>query len=117
MLDYVQENGFDGACFRLIVDSSPTLDPVLLKEVRLHADSLGLFLEAGVGWMNPFNTAERPDIRKLGDGDYRLAIEKMLKACRSIDCTELWAVSAHTVHGSPVVRGLQLSLLDRCLLG
>lgn len=101
MLDYVRDNGFDGASFRLILDLSPTLDPGPLKEVRSHADSLGLFLEAGVGWMNPFNTPERPDIRRLGDGDYRLAIEKMLKACRSIDCTELWAVSAHTVHGSP----------------
>ena len=63
------------------------------------ADSQGLFLDAGVGWMNPFNTAERPDIRKFGDGDYRLAVEKMLKAARLIDCTELWAVSAHSRTG------------------
>jgi sugar phosphate isomerase/epimerase len=101
MLDFVKASGFDGACFRLMLDLSPTLDPGQLKEVRAHADSQGLFLDAGVGWMNPFNTAERPDIRKFGDGDYRLAIEKMLKAARLIDCTELWAVSAHSAHGRP----------------
>jgi len=51
--------------------------------------------------MNPYNTPERPEIRRFGDGDYRLAIEKMLKAARLIDNTELWAVSAHSVHGTP----------------
>jgi sugar phosphate isomerase/epimerase len=101
LLDYVKENGFDGAYFRLMLDLSPKLDPVELKEIRAHADSLGLFLGAGVGWMNPYNTAERPEIRRFGDGDYRLAIEKMLKAARLIDNTELWAVSAHSVHGTP----------------
>ena len=101
ILDYVKQGGFDGAAFRLILDVSPTLDPVQLKEAKAHADSLGLFLEVGVGWMNPYNTPERPEIRRFGGGDYRLAMERMLKACRLIDCTELWAVSAHTVHGSP----------------
>jgi sugar phosphate isomerase/epimerase len=100
-LNYVKENGFDGAYFRLMLDLSPKLDPVELKEIKAHADSLGLFLGAGVGWMNPYNTAERPEIRLFGDGDYRLAIEKMLKAARIIDNTELWAVSAHSVHGTP----------------
>lgn len=99
-LDYVKKNGFDGAYFRLMLDLSPKLDPVELKEIKSHADSLGLFLGAGVGWMNPYNTAERPEIRLFGDGDYRLAIEKMLKAARIIDNTELWAVSAHSVHGT-----------------
>ncbi len=101
LLDYVKENGFDGAYFRLMLDLSPKLDPGELKEIKAHADSLGLFLGAGVGWMNPYNTAERPEIRRFGDGDYRLAIEKMLKAARLIDNTELWAVSAHSVHGDP----------------
>ena len=101
LLNYVKENGFDGAYFRLILDLSPKLDPGELKEIKAHAESLGLFLGAGVGWMNPYNTAERPEIRRFGDGDYRLAIEKMLKAARLIDNTELWAVSAHSVHGTP----------------
>ena len=51
--------------------------------------------------MNPYNTPERPDIRRFGNGDYRLAVEKMISAARIIDCKELWAVSAHSVHGDP----------------
>jgi len=101
VMDYLKGQGFDGAFFRLMLDLSPKLDDGQLKEVKAHADSLGLFLDSGVGWMNPYNTAERPDIRRFGNGDYRLAIEKMLKAARLIDCTELWAVSAHSVHGDP----------------
>lgn len=101
VLDYLKGQGFDGAFFRLMLDLSSTLDGVELKEIKSHANSLGMFLDAGVGWMNPYNTAERPDIRSFGNGDYRLAIEKMLKAARLIECTELWAVSAHSVHGDP----------------
>jgi sugar phosphate isomerase/epimerase len=101
VLDYLKERGFDGAFFRLMLDLSPTLDHGELKEVKAHADSLGLFLEAGIGWVNPYNTPERPEIRRFGNGDYRLAVEKMISAARVIDCTELWAVSAHSIHGDP----------------
>ena len=101
VLDYLHERGFDGAFFRLMLDLSPTLDPGELKEVKAHADSLGLFLESGIGWVNPYNTPERPEIRRFGNGDYRLAVEKMISAARIIDCIELWAVSAHSIHGNP----------------
>jgi sugar phosphate isomerase/epimerase len=101
VLDYLKERGFEGAFFRLMLDLSPTLDHVELKEVKAHADSLGLFLESGIGWINPYNTPERPEIRRFGNGDYRLAVEKMISAARIIDCTELWAVTAHSVHGDP----------------
>jgi sugar phosphate isomerase/epimerase len=84
-----------------MLDLSPTLDSGELNEIKAHANSLSMFLDAGVGWMNPYNTAERPEIRRFGNGNYRLALEKMLKAARLIDCTELWAVSAHSVHGDP----------------
>jgi sugar phosphate isomerase/epimerase len=101
ILDFLKENGFDGAFFRTMLDISPKLDIGELKEVKAHADSLGLFLDGGIGWLNPYNTAERPEIRRFGNGDYRLAMEKMLKAAREIDCTELYAVSGHSVHGDP----------------
>jgi sugar phosphate isomerase/epimerase len=101
VLDYLKERGFEGAFFRLMLDLSPTLDHGELKEVKAHADSLGLFLESGIGWVNPYNTPERPEIRRFGNGDYRLAVEKMISAARLIDCTELWAVSAHSIHGDP----------------
>jgi sugar phosphate isomerase/epimerase len=101
VLDYLKQRGFDGAFFRLMLDLSPTLDKGELREIRAHADSLGLFLDAGIGWVNPYNTPERPEIRRFGNGDYRSAVEKMISAARLINCTELWAVSAHSIHGDP----------------
>src|SRR5690348_4540437 len=101
VLDFLKANNFDGAFFRTMLDISPKLDLGELKEVKAHADSLGLFLDGGIGWLNPYNTAERPEIRRFGNGDYRLAMEKMLKAAREIDCTELYAVSGHSIHGDP----------------
>jgi sugar phosphate isomerase/epimerase len=101
ILDFLKANGFDGAFFRTMLDISPKLDIGELREVKAHADSLGLFLDGGIGWLNPYNTAERPEIRRFGGGDYRLAMEKMLKAAREIDCTELYAVSGHSIHGDP----------------
>ncbi|MGC3947443.1 MAG: sugar phosphate isomerase/epimerase [Chryseolinea sp.] len=101
ILDYLKENNFDGAFFRTMLDISPTLDSGQLKEVKAHADSLGLFLDGGIGWLNPYNTAETPEIRRFGKGDYRLAVEKMIKAAREIDCTELYSVSGHSIHGNP----------------
>lgn len=101
LLDYLKANGFDGAFFRTMLDISPKLDIGELKEIKAHADSLDLFLDGGIGWLNPYNTAERPEIRRFGNGDYRLAMEKMLQAARAIDCTELYAVSGHSVHGDP----------------
>ncbi len=105
ILDYLKENNFDGAFFRTMLDISPTLDTGQLKEVKAHADSLGLFLDGGIGWINPYNTAETPEIRRFGKGDYRLAVEKMIKAAREIDCTELYAVSGHSIHGNPFFVG------------
>lgn len=101
MLDYVSAHGLDGIFFRTVLDMSPTLDEGELAEIRAHADHLGLYLEAGVGWVNPYNTAETPHMRAFGKGDYRLAVERMIHAARRIDCTELWAVSGHSVHGDP----------------
>lgn len=101
VLNYLKERDFDGAFFRLMLDLSPKLDPVELREVKAHADSLNMFLEAGIGWINPYNTPERPEIRRFGNGDYRLAIEKMIAAASLVNCKELWAVSAHSIHGDP----------------
>jgi sugar phosphate isomerase/epimerase len=94
VLDSASELGMEGVFFRTVLDLSPTLDPSQLREVRAHADQLGLYLEAGIGKVNPFNTAETPEVRALGGGDYRRGVVRMLRACREIGCTELWACTA-----------------------
>ena len=101
VLNYAKHHRFDGVFYRTMLDISPTLDKGELKEFKTHADSLGLYLDGGIGWVNPYNTAETPEIRRFGNGDYLLAVEKMIDAARLIDCTELYAVSGHSIHGDP----------------
>jgi len=96
VLDRVAELGFDGVFFRSILDLDPRLDAHHLRDLRTRADDHGLYLELGLGKVNPFNTPETPEIRALGGGDYRLGMEKMIRAARAIGCTELWADTANS---------------------
>jgi sugar phosphate isomerase/epimerase len=101
VLDHAKAEGFDGVFYRTMLDLSPTLDAGTLQELRARADELCLYIESGIGWVNPYNTSEIPFIRAFGKGDYRRAQELMIQAAHGIGCNELWAVSAHTDHGSP----------------
>ena len=93
-LDFAHAQGLDGVFFKSILDVSPTLDLGELREAKAHANTLGLYLEVGIGRINPYNTAESPHVRLLGGGDYRKAMVAMIEAARAIDCTELWAETA-----------------------
>jgi len=93
-LTLAHELGFAGVLFKTVLDLSPTLDAGELTAIKQRADTLGLYVECGVGRVNPYNTAESPEVRALGDGDYRLGIERMIRAARTIDCTQLWAETA-----------------------
>jgi sugar phosphate isomerase/epimerase len=94
-LDLCRALGLDGVFFRTVLDMSPRLDLVELREIRAHADELGLYLEAGLGKVNPYALAEAPEIRAAGDGDTRLGFERMMRACAEIGCTELWVATAN----------------------
>jgi len=83
--------GFQGVYFRSILDISPTLDAGELREARLCARDLDMRLEAGIGKVNPFTTPEFPELRALGDGDYRLAMQKMIAAAATAGIHELWS--------------------------
>lgn len=90
-LQFAHDQGLDGVFFKSVLDLSPSLDAGELREVRAFADERGLYLEVGIGRVNPYNTAESPHIRELGDGDYRLGMEHLIRASHAIGCTELWA--------------------------
>src|SRR3954452_12109943 len=94
-LDLCRELGLDGIFFRTVLDMSPTLDLGELREIRSHADELDLYLEAGLGKVNPYALPEAPEIRAAGDGDTRLGFERMLRACAEIGCLELWVATAN----------------------
>ena len=90
-LTFARDHALDGVSFKSIFDLSPNLDPGELRAVRDFADASDLYLEAGLGRVNPFNTAETPRIRDLGDGDYVRGVRRLAEAARAIDCRELWA--------------------------
>ena len=96
ILDRVSQLGFDGVFFRSILDLDPHLDPDHLRAIRRRADAYGLYFEVGLGKVNPFNTAETPEVRQLGRGDYLLGMVKMIRAAHAIGCTELWADTANS---------------------
>lgn len=92
-LRHVHETGLDGAFFRSPVNFSPKLDPGALREARAYADDHGLYLELGVGRVNPHTFDKNPELVSLGDGDYRRGFERVVRACREIGCVELWCVT------------------------
>jgi sugar phosphate isomerase/epimerase len=80
----------EGVFFRTVLDMTPNLDPGLLKEVRACADDLGLYLESGLGKVNPYAMSETPELRAAGDGDTLLGFRRMIEACAAVGITELW---------------------------
>lgn len=93
-LEHGQELGMSGLFFRTVLDLSPTLDPGELRAIRQRADELGMYMEAGLGKVNPYANPEVPELRAIGDGDIVLGFRRMMEACASIDCRELWIALA-----------------------
>lgn len=93
--DHGRELGMDGLFFRSVLDMSPTLDRGFLREIRRHADTLDMYLETGLGKVNPYATPEAPELRAIGDGSIVLGFRRMMEACADIDCRELWVATAN----------------------
>ncbi|MEU4311120.1 sugar phosphate isomerase/epimerase family protein [Nocardia sp. NPDC024068] len=94
LLRAAARTGLDGVLVRTIVELSPTLDAGLLGDARALADELGLYLHVGVGKVNPYMTAELPEVRDLGAGDYTAGMVRMIEAAAAIGCHELWTATA-----------------------
>jgi sugar phosphate isomerase/epimerase len=94
-LDHGRELGMAGLFFRTVLEMSPTLDQGELREIKAHADELGMYLETGLGKVNPYATPEAPELRAIGDGDIRVGFERMMRACAAIDCRKLWIGTAN----------------------
>lgn len=93
--DHGKELGMEGLFFRTVLDISPPLDIGYLKEIKARADELGMYMEAGLGKVNPYATPEAPELRMIGDGDILLGFRRMMEACAAIDCRELWVATAN----------------------
>lgn len=92
--DRAHAEGLEGLFFRALLHVSQTLDAGELAEVKAHADHLGMYVEAGLGRVNPFNVGESPELRALGDGDTLLGYRRIIEAAAAIGVTELWAETA-----------------------
>jgi sugar phosphate isomerase/epimerase len=92
-LRFAHAEGLDGVFFRRPMAFSETLDPGALRDGRQLADDLGLYLELGVGRVNPYVFDRNPDLTALGDGDYRRGFERVVRACVSMGCRDLWCVT------------------------
>jgi sugar phosphate isomerase/epimerase len=94
------QRGLEGLFFRTLFDMSPTLDAEELKDIRAAVDAKGMYLEAGLGLVNPYALPESPAIRAVGDGDTLLGFRRMIEAAAAIGVTELWVSTAgHKPYG------------------
>lgn len=89
-LDHVQEMGLDGIFFPTVLDMSPTLDAGFLRELKAKADAMDLYLEAGLGKINPYCNAEAPELRAAGNGDIMAGLTRMVELAAEIGLHELW---------------------------
>ncbi len=89
-LDLVHELGLGGIFFPTALDMSVTLDAGYLRDLRDKADALGLYLESGLGKINPYCSAEAPELRAAGDGDIIAGFTRMIEANAAMGCFELW---------------------------
>ncbi|WP_087000122.1 sugar phosphate isomerase/epimerase family protein [Rhizobium sullae] len=89
-LDHVKELGLAGIFFSTALDMSPTVDLGELRDIRSKADELELYLESGIGKINPYCSAEEPALRAIGDGDIIAGFTRMIEASAAIGCFELW---------------------------
>ncbi|TDF92699.1 sugar phosphate isomerase/epimerase [Arthrobacter terricola] len=94
-IDHAHELGMDGLFFRTVLDMSPTLDVGELHALRQRADELDLYLETGLGKVNPYANPEAPELRAIGDGDILHGFRRMMEACAAIECRELWVATAN----------------------
>lgn len=92
--EHAQALGLEGLFFRTVLEVSPRLDHGEMREIKAHADSLGMYVESGLGKVNPYATPEAPELRAAGDGDILLGFRRMLEACHASGIREVWISTA-----------------------
>lgn len=84
---------FDGVLVRTLDEAFPTLDTVHVRDFAQAAQDLGMFVQAGLGKVNPFMTAELPRVRELGRGSYLSGMVRMAELCAEHGWTEVWTAT------------------------
>ncbi|QJD86139.1 sugar phosphate isomerase/epimerase family protein [Cohnella herbarum] len=94
VLEKAKADGYEGVYYKSPIYVSVSLDVGVLREAASCAKRLGMFLDFGVGRVNPYNATESPEIWQLGGGDYMLAMEKQIHAAAEMGAHELIGVTA-----------------------
>ncbi|NQX25884.1 sugar phosphate isomerase/epimerase [Microbacteriaceae bacterium VKM Ac-2854] len=89
-LRYAASAGLEGVNVRTLDELSPTLDTGELRDFAQLAAELDLYVEMGVGKVNPYMTAELPRVRSLGEGSYLLGMQRMIETCAAFGWSETW---------------------------
>jgi sugar phosphate isomerase/epimerase len=93
--------GFEGILVRTLDEAFPTLDPGAIAEFAAEAEVRGMFVQAGIGKVNPYMTAELPRVRDLGNGSYLAGMERMIAICAEQGWTEAWSATGGYKHDLP----------------
>lgn len=93
-LQQLAKDGLDGAYFKSPLSLSKTLDKGELRHYGQMAGELGLYLDFGIGRVNPYNTNETPHVWALTGGDYLKAVEKQIEAGAELGCKDFIGVTA-----------------------
>jgi len=95
------ELGFEGLLVRTVDEAFPTLDRAEIDRFAAEADRLGMFVQLGLGKVNPYMTAELPRVRDLGGGSYLAGMERMIGICGDYGWTEAWTATGGFKHHLP----------------
>lgn len=95
------ELGFEGLLVRTVDEAFPTLDRGDIAAFAAEAERLGMFVQLGLGKVNPYMTAELPRVRDLGDGSYLAGMERMIALCGEYGWTEAWTATGGFKHHLP----------------
>ncbi len=96
-----QELGFEGILVRTLDEAFPTLEHRAIAEFAVEANAREMFVQLGLGKVNPYMVSELPRVRDLGQGSYLAGMERMIRICAEFGWTEAWTATGGYKHGLP----------------
>lgn len=100
-LSIARDLGFEGILLRTVDEAFPTLDSGAIREFATEAKAQNMFVQLGLGKVNPYMTAELPRVRDLGHGSYLAGMERMIALCAEYGWTEAWTAAGAYKHDLP----------------
>jgi sugar phosphate isomerase/epimerase len=76
--------------FYSLFELSPTLDPAVLRELRVEADNFGIAIAASLDWLNPLRLDRHGRELQLGNGDLALGVRRLCETGASLGMREMF---------------------------